>query len=141
MPAAYSKTFRSGTPEYPTARLLVERMIAELVSSQQWNWITFETKPMKHFVEVAFEGNDELVINTAYGFSEDYQTLFARQKLVIPNGWQVNKFKKKSWFGTGTMLLTTNVRDIDRVAKFIEQLFLALYGEQPDCEVSGIYQS
>ena len=29
MPARYSKTFRSGTPEYPTPRLLVERMVTE----------------------------------------------------------------------------------------------------------------
>ncbi|HVU08290.1 MAG TPA: hypothetical protein VHG89_07085 [Verrucomicrobiae bacterium] len=141
MPATYSKTFRSGTPEYPTARLLVERMLAELVNFRQWSWVTFETKPMKHFVEVALEDSDALVINIAYGFSEDYQSLFARQKIVIPDGWQVSEFKKKSWFAAGTMLLTTDVRDIDRVSKFVEQLFPALYGEKPDYKLSGIYQS
>ncbi len=141
MPATYSKTFRSGTPEYPTSRLLVERMVAELVNSRQWSWVTFETKPMKHFVEVALEGNDELVINVAYGFSEDYQTLFERQKITIPDGWRVNKFKKKGWLGTGTMLLATGVRDVDRVAEFVERLFPALYGEPENFQLSGIYQS
>jgi hypothetical protein len=141
MPATYSKTFRSGTPEYPTPRLLVERMVAELVNSRQWSWVTFETKPLKHFVEVALEGNDELIINVAYGFSEDYQILFERQKVAIPNGWRVNKFKKKSWLGAGTMLLTTGIRDIDRIAEFVERLFPALYGEQENYQLNGIYQS
>src|SRR5262245_35457903 len=89
--ASASKTARSGTPEYPTPKVLVERMVAELVSSQRWSWVTFETKPMKHFVEVALEGDDELVINVAYGFSEDYQSLFARQSIAIPDGWRVSK--------------------------------------------------
>jgi hypothetical protein len=140
MPATYSKTFRSDTPEYTTPRVLVERMVAELVSSRQWSWVTFETKPMKHFVEVALEGDDDLVINLAYGFSEDYQTLFARQKVLIPDGWQVSKFKKKGWLGAGTMLLTTGIRDVDRVADFVDRLFPALYGEQPSYVVSGVYQ-
>ena len=70
--ANFSKTARSGTPEYPAPRVLVERRVAELVSSQRWSWVTFETKPMKHFVEAALDGTDELVINVAYGFAEDY---------------------------------------------------------------------
>ena len=141
MPAKYSKTFRSGTPEYPSPRLLVERMVAELVSSRQWGWVTFETKPMKHFVEVALEGDADLVINVAYGFSEDYQALFARQKIAIPDGWRVSKFKKKGWFGAGTMLLTTGISDVDRIAEFVDRLFPAFYGEQPSYELSGIFQS
>jgi len=141
MPVRYSKTFRSGTPEYPTPRLLVERMIAELVSSRQWGWVTFETKPTKHFVEVALEGDDELVINAAYGFSEDYQTLFARQQVTVPDGWRVTKFKKKGWLGAGTMLLTTGIRDVDRIAEFIDGLFPALYGEQASYQLSGTFQS
>ena len=141
MPATYSKASRSGTPEYPTPRLLVERMVVELVSSRQWSWVTFETKPMKHFVEVALEGDDELVINVAYGFSEDYQALFARQSVVIPDGWRVSKFKKKGWLGSGTMLLTTGIRDVDRVAEFVDRLFPALYDERQDYQLSGVYQS
>ena len=141
MPARYSMTFYSGTPEYPTPRLLVERMVGELVSFRQWGWVTFETKPMKHFVEVALEGDDELVINAAYGFSEDYQALFARQQLTIPDGWRVTKFKKKGWFGTGTMLLTTGIQDVDRIAPFVDRLFASLYGEQAGYKLSGIFQS
>ena len=72
-----SKSFRSGTPEYPTPRVLVGWCIAELVSSSRWDWVTFETKPEKHFVEVANEGNGELEINVAYGFKEDYQRVFS----------------------------------------------------------------
>jgi hypothetical protein len=140
MAATFSKTSRSGTPEFPTPRLLVERMVAELVSSRQWSWVTFETKPTKHFVEVALEGDDELVINVAYGFSEDYQPLFARQGVVIPDGWRVSKFKPKGWLGAGTMLLTTGIRDVDRVADFVGRLFPALYGEQPSYILSGLYQ-
>jgi hypothetical protein len=120
---------------------MVERMVAELVGSRRRSWVTFETKPMKHFVEVGLEGDDQLVINVAYGFSEDYQTLFARQRVAIPEGWRVSKFKKKGWPGTGTMLLTTSIRDIDRIAGFIDQVFLALYGELKDYQLSGTYQS
>src|SRR5665213_1916110 len=141
MAAKYSKTVRSGTPEYPAPRLLVERMVAELVSARQWGWVTFETKPMKHFVEVALEGDTDLVINAAYGFSEDYQTLFAQQKITIPDGWLVSKFKKKGWLGAGTMLLMTGIRDVDRIAEFVDRLFPALYGEQPSYQLSGIFQS
>ena len=139
--ARHSKTFRSGTPEYPTPRLLVERMVSELASSREWGWVTFETKHMMHFVEVALEGDDELVINAAYGFSEDYRTLFARQQVTIPDGWRVTKFKKKGWLGTGTMLLTTGVRDVDRITLFVDRLFLALYGEERSYELNGIFQS
>jgi hypothetical protein len=141
MPASFSRTFCSGTPEYPTPRVMVERMVAELVSARQWSWVTFQTKPMKHFVEVALEGEDELEINLAYGFLEDYQTLFARHGLAIPEGWRVSKFKKKGWLGTGTMLLTTGIRDIDRIAEFIDRVFPALYGEPQDYRLSGFYQS
>src|SRR5215469_6259569 len=109
MPARYSRTFHSGTPEYPTPRVLVERMLSELVSSRRWGWATFETHPMKHFVEVALEGDDRLLINMAYGFSEDYQSLFARQQVAIPEGWRVSRFEKKGWLGAGTMLLITGV--------------------------------
>jgi hypothetical protein len=63
-----SETARSGTAELPTPRRLVERMLAELISSQRWSWVTFETNDANHFVEVALEGDDELVINIAYGF-------------------------------------------------------------------------
>ena len=138
-----SKIARSSTPEYPTPHLLVERMVAELVSSQRWSWVTFETKPMKHFVEVALEGDAELVINVAYGFAEDYQTLFTRQGVTIPEGWRVSKFKKKGWgwFSAGTMILTTGVRDIDRIAGFVDRMFPALYGEPQDYQLSGVYQS
>jgi hypothetical protein len=96
---------------------------------------------MKHFVEVALEGDNELVINVAYGFSEDYQALFARQSMVIPDGWRVSKFKKKGWLGAGTMLLTTGIRDVDRVAEFVDRLFPALYDERQDYQLSGVYQS
>ena len=96
---------------------------------------------MKHFVEVALEGEDELEINVAYGFSEDYQTVFARQGVAIPQGWRVSKFKKKGWLGAGTMLLTTGIRDVDRIAEFIDRVFPTLYGEQQDYTLSGIYQS
>jgi hypothetical protein len=136
-----SKTSRSGTPDYPTPRVLVERMVAGLVSSRRWSWVTFETKPMKHFVEVALEGEDELVINVAYGFSEDYKSLFTRQGITIPDGWRVREFKPKGWLRAGTMLLTTGVRDVDRIAEFVERLFQALYGELPDFQLSGVYQS
>jgi hypothetical protein len=136
-----SKTARSGTPEYPSPRVLVERMVAELVSSRRWSWVTFETKPMKHFVEVALEGDDELVINVAYGFPEDYQSLFARQGIAIPEGWRVSEFKKKGWLGAGTMLLATGIHDIDRVAEFVAHLFPALYSEPQDFQLSGVYQS
>ena len=136
-----SKTARSGTPEYQTPRVLVERMVAELVSSQRWSWITFETTPMKHFVEVAYDGGDELEISVAYGFSEDYQSLFTRQDVTIPDGWRVTKFKQKGWLGGGTMLLATGVRDIDRIAGFIDRVFPALYGEAQDYQLSGVYQS
>jgi hypothetical protein len=141
MSIAYSKTSRSGTPEFPTPRLLVERMVAELISSRQWSWVTFETKPMKHFVEVALEGDDKLVVNVAYGFSEDYRPLFERQKVAIPDGWRVSKFKKKNWLGAGKMLLTTGIRDVDRVAEFVDRLFPALYDERRDYKLSGVYQS
>jgi hypothetical protein len=141
MSATYSKTFRSGTSEYPTARVLVERMVAELVSSQKWSWVTFETKSMKYFIEVALEGESKLIINVAYGFSEDYQSLFANQGVTIPEGWKVSKFKKKGWLGSGTMLLTTGIRDIDRVAEFIDRLFPVLYGEPQNYELRGVYQS
>lgn len=141
MSSTYSKTFRSGTPEYPTSCVLIERMVAELVSFRQWSWVTFETKPMKHFVEVALEGENELVINAAYEFSEDYQSGFADKGVMIPDGWQVIKFKKKGWLRAGTMLLTTGIRDIDRIAKFVDQLFPALYGEPRDYELRGFYQS
>jgi hypothetical protein len=141
MPASFSKTSRSGTPEYPTSRVMVERMVAELVSSRRWTWVTFETKPMKHFVEVALEGNDELVINVAYQFSEDYQTVFKRLNVAIPDGWRVSKFKKKGWLGAGAMLLTTGIGDVDRIAEFIDRVFPALYGEQKDYQLSGVYQS
>ena len=142
MPTTFSKKSRSGTPEYPTPRLLVERMVAELVNFQKWSWVTFETKPLKHFVEVSFEAKDELVVNVAYWFSEDYHPVFERLGIVIPEGWRVTKFKKKGWgwFSGGTMLLTTGIRDIDRVAGFVDQLFLALYGEQPGYCLSGVYQ-
>jgi hypothetical protein len=136
-----SKIARSGTPEYPTPRVLVERMVADLVSSRRWSWVTFETKAMKHFVEVALEGADELVINVAYGFCEDYQSLFARQSITIPNGWRVTQFKPKGWLGTGTFLLATGVSDVDRIAEVIEQLFPALYGEPMDYQLRGVFQS
>jgi hypothetical protein len=140
MLATFSKTSRSGTPEFPTPRLLVERMVAELVSFREWSWVTFETGSMKHFVEVALEADDELVINVAYGFSEDYKTLFARRNVTIPDGWQVSEFRKKGWLRGGSMLLTTGVRDVDRVADFVDRLFPALYGEQPDYVLSGSFQ-
>jgi hypothetical protein len=97
MADSHSKTNRSSSPEYPTPRLLIERMVGELVSSREWSWVTFETKSMKHFVEVALEGGDQFVVNVAYGFSEDYRSLFARQNVTIPDGWKVSKFKKKGW--------------------------------------------
>ncbi|MFM1945068.1 MAG: hypothetical protein RI897_4050 [Verrucomicrobiota bacterium] len=131
-----SKTARSGTPDYPTPRVLVERMVAELVSPRRWSWVTFETKPMKHFVEVALEGEDELVINVAYRFSEDYQSLFARQSITIPDDWRMSQFKKKGWLGAGTMLLTTGIRDVDRIAEFVVHLFPALYDEPQDFQLS-----
>ena len=136
-----SSTARSGTPESPTPRVLVERMVTELVSSQRWSWVTFETKEMKHFVEVALEGDNELVINVAYEFSEDYRSLFTRESITIPDGWRVSKFKPKGWIGAGTFLLTTGVRDIVRIAEFIDRLFPALYGESPDYQLSGVFQS
>lgn len=139
--ASASKTARSGTPEYPTPHVLVQRMVVELVSSKRWSWVTFETKPMKHFVEVAHDGGDEVEINVAYGFSEDYQSLFARQGITIPDGWRVSEFKPKGWLGTGTMLLAAGARDVDRIGAFVEHLFPALYGEQPDYQLSGVYQS
>jgi hypothetical protein len=116
-------------------------MVAELVSSKRWSWVTFETKPMKHFVEVAYDGGDELEINVAYGFSEEYQSLFARQGITIPDGWRVSEFKPKGWLRAGTMLLTTSARDVDRIGEFVERLFPALYGEQSDYQLSGVYQS
>jgi hypothetical protein len=141
MADSYSKTNRSGTPEYSTPRLLIARMVGELVSSREWSWVTFETKSTKHFVEVALEGDDELVVNVAYGFSEDYQSLFARQNVTIPDGWKVSKFKKKGWLGAGTLLLTTGIRDVDRIADFVDRVFPALYGEPKDFQLSGVYQS
>jgi hypothetical protein len=134
-----SKTARSGTPEYPTPRVLVERMVAELVASERWGWVTFDTKPMKHFVEVAYNGDDELVINVAYRFSEDYQSLFAQRNLAVPDGWRVSKFKSKGWLLAGTFLLTTGVRDVDRIAEFIDRLFLVFYGEPHDYQLSGVF--
>jgi hypothetical protein len=116
-------------------------MVSELVSSQRWSWVTFETKPMKHFVEVAYDGGEELEINVAYRFSEDYQSLFARQGVTIPEGWRMSKFKKKGWIGAGTMLLTTGSRDVDRIAEFVDRAFPGLYGEPKDYELSGVYQS
>jgi hypothetical protein len=89
-----SKKVRSGTPEYPTPRVLVERMVTELISSRRWSWVTFDTKAAKHFVEVALEGDDELILNVGYGSAEDYQALFARQHITIPDGWRVKLFKK-----------------------------------------------
>jgi hypothetical protein len=136
----YSKTTCSGTTEHPTPRLLVERMVAELVSFREWSWVTFETKPLKHFVEVALKGDDALEINVAYGFSEDYRTLFGRQKVSIPEGWQVSQFKKKGWLRGGSMLLTTEIRDVDRIAEFVDQLFPAIYGEPPSYILRGHYQ-
>jgi hypothetical protein len=141
MADSYSKTNRSGTPEYSTPRLLIAHMVGELVSSREWSWVTFETKSTKHFVEVALEGDDELVVNVAYGFSEDYQSLFARQNVTIPDGWKVSKFQKKRWLGAGTLLLTTGIRDVDRIADFVDRVFPALYGEPKDFELNGVYQS
>ena len=85
---------------------------------------------MKHFVEVAREGDDELVINVAYGFAEDYQALLARRGITIRDGWRVSKFKPKGWLGAGTFLLTTGLRDVDRIAQFVDRLFRALYGDR-----------
>lgn len=119
----------------------MERMIVELVNSRQWSWVTFETLPMKHVVEVALEGDEELVINVAYGFPEDYQSLFTRRSITIPVGWRVSHFKKKDWLGAGTMLLVTGVHDVDRIAEFIAHLFPDLYSEPQDFQSSGVYQS
>lgn len=115
-------------------------MVAELVATREWNWVTFETKPMKHFAEVALEGEDLLEINVAYGFSEHFQTLFGRQKVSIPAGWQVREFREESWLRGGSMLLTTGVRDVDRIGKFIDQLFPAIYGEPQGYILRGHYQ-
>jgi len=136
-----SKTARSGTPDYPTPRVLVERMVAGLVNAQRWSWVTFETKPLKHFVEVALAGDDELEINVAYGFAEDYQTLFARKNIQLPDDWRVTEFKKKGWLGAGSLLLSTGIRDVDRIAGFVAHLFPALYDEPPDFQLNGIYRS
>ena len=102
---------------------------------------TFETKPLKHFVEVALEGDAELVVNVAYGFAEDYQALFARRGITIPDGWRVSEFKPKGWLRAGTMLLITGVRDVGRIAEFVDRLFPGLYGEPQDYQLSGVYQS
>ena len=136
-----TRTAHSGTPEYPTPCVLVERMVNELVSTEKWNWVTFETEPMKHFVEVAHDGGDDLEINVAYGFSEDYKDLFARHGLSIPDDWLVKEFKKKGWLGSGTMLLAATVREIDRVALFIDVCFKTIYGKSEGYQLSGVFRS
>jgi hypothetical protein len=137
--ATSSKTLRSGSVECPTPRSLIQHMVAELVASRRWSWVTFETTPMKHFVEVAHE-SDDLILNVAYGFSEDYQPLFARHGVTIPEGWRVSEFKKKGWLTAGTMLLVTSTRDQGRIAEFVDRLFPALYGVDASYELTGVYQ-
>ncbi len=137
--ATSSKILRSGSAEYPTPRSLVQHMVAEMITSRRWSWVTFETKPMKHFVEVAHE-EDELIVNLAYGFSEDYESLFARQGVTIPEGWRVSEFKKKGWLTGGTMLLVTSIRDQERIAEFVARLFPSLYGADAGYELTGVFQ-
>jgi hypothetical protein len=101
--------------------------------------VTFETTAPKHFVEVALEGGD-LILNLSYKFSEDYQSLFARHGITIPEGWRVREFKKKGWLFAGTMLLQTSTDDQERVSKFVAELFSALYGANPNNELIGVYR-
>jgi hypothetical protein len=138
--ATSSKTLRSGTTEYPTPRSLIQHMVAELVASRRWSWVTFETTPMKHFVEVAHEDDDLLLLNVAYGFSEDYQSLLSQHSVTIPEGWRMSEFKKKGWLTAGTMLLVTSIRDQERIAEFVDRLFPALYGADASYVLTGVYQ-
>jgi hypothetical protein len=135
-----SKRARSGTPHYPTPRLLVEHMVSELVNSRRRGWVTFETRAMKHFVEVAYDEDDALEVNVAYRFAEHYRALFARQKVTIPDGWRVREFKQKGWFLPGTLILATGVGDAVRIAHFVDCVFLSIYGERKDYQLSGDYR-
>lgn len=130
---------QSGSVEHPTPRSLIQHMVAQLVASQHWSWVTFETKPMKHFVEVAHEGV-ELIMNVAYPFKEEYKALFAEQGVTIPENWRVSEFKKKDWITAGTMLLVTNINDQEQVAEFVDRLFPALYGEDVSYKLAGTYR-
>jgi hypothetical protein len=135
----FSRKLRSGGADYPTPHSLIRHMVAELIGSRRWSWVTFETKPLKRFVEVAVEG-DKLIVNVGYGFREDYQTVFNRQGVTFPDGWHVDEFEKQGWFTGGTMLLSTSIHDRDRVADFVDRLFPALFGEPKDYRLAGIYQ-
>jgi hypothetical protein len=53
----------------------------------------------------------------------------------------VSEFKTKRWFRAGSFLLTTGIRDVDRVAGFVAGLFPALYGEPQDYQLTGVFQS
>ncbi|HUA68837.1 MAG TPA: hypothetical protein VMA13_09850 [Candidatus Saccharimonadales bacterium] len=134
-----SSTRHSGTPESPTPGDLIRNMVTELSSRHPQSWVTFETKRAKHFAEVA-EEPDSLVVYVAYPFSEDYPTLFARHGLVIPDGWQIKKFRKKRWCIGGGMILKTRPGDRERVINFLERLFPALYGVGSDYKLSGYFQ-
>src|SRR5450432_3493107 len=103
-----SKTFQSGTKEYPTAHAMVERMVGDLVGAREWSWVTFESGDS--FVEVALEGPSDVLINVAYPFSDEYEIRFARHKLSIPAGWDVTLFKKKGWFFAGVLELKADAR-------------------------------
>ena len=135
-----SRTTCSGTAEYPTPCVLVERLVAELIATERWSWVSFETKP-KCFVQFAHDGGEDLEINMAYSYSEDYQSLFARHGLSIPDGWRMNEFKKKGWLSAGTMLLGASVRSIDTIAQFTDRCFKTIYGEPEDYQLSGVFQS
>ena len=134
----YSRQFKSGTPEYPTLKSLLENLLKELITSTKWEWVTFQAKQSnRHFVEIAKNRDNSLEINVSYFFSEDYFSLFPSRQIRIPDGWQLTKFKKKGWFGTGTMLLATNINDTPRVMEFVNELFTKLYGEQENSRIYG----
>jgi len=130
---------RSATPEHPTVKLLIRNMLTELLAYHQKGWVTFETKRAKCFAEVAQEGED-LIVFVSYPFSENYQTLFPRHGITIPEGWQIKKFSKKFWLLSGGMVLMTNLNDQDRVVDFIARLFPSLYGADPDYRLTAYFQ-
>ena len=112
----------------------------ELVRSQKWSWVTFETGSRKHFVEVAFDPPQVVAINVAYPHSEDYRVLFSRKEIELPAGWRVKEFKQKRWYAAGLMLLLTTPAEIDRIPEFVDLLFRALYGERADYQLKGVFQ-
>jgi hypothetical protein len=135
---ASPRPLRSGSAEHPTPRDLVRDMVAGLVASKRWSWVTFESK-LRRFVEVAHD-DETLTLNVAYPFTEDYQTLFAERGIAIPAGWTVTEFKRKGCFNAGVILLQTDIDDQERVADFIVHLFPALLGEKANFALSGTYQ-